>query len=323
MASIRKRNGKWQVRINREDFSVTKTFLNKKDGEAWARLTEVDIERNEFTPKAKKATETLGELFDQYNKEVAPLHRSPTTGFMIASLKSKLGSIKMHEFNARVLAAWRDNRLKEVRAASVIRELNTLSAMLNHARKEWCLEITNPVADIKRPAVGSSRTRRLMDDEESKLIAALPAVYGNILRFALATAMRRGEVLSLLWSNVNLVAQVAVLPMTKNGEARCVPLSKDAVAILKVQKTTGVQSITGKVFDVKPISLDKAWRKACAKAGIKGLRFHDLRHEAISRLFEGGFNMMEVSAISGHKTLQMLKRYTHLKAEDLAKKLDC
>lgn len=81
MASIRKRNGKWQVRINREDISVTKTFLNKKDGEAWARLTEVDIERNEFTPKTKKATETLGDIFDQYNKEVAPLQRSPTTGF--------------------------------------------------------------------------------------------------------------------------------------------------------------------------------------------------------------------------------------------------
>ena len=321
MASIRKRNGKWQVRINRDDFSVTKTFLNKKDGEAWARLTEVDIERNEFTPKAKKATETLGDLFDQYNKEVAPLHRSPTTGFMISSLKSKLGSIKMDEFNARVLAGWRDDRLKEVKAASVIRELNTLSAMLNHARKEWCIPISNPVRDIKRPAVAASRTRRLVGDEESKLIAALSTVYGNILRLALATAMRRGEVLSLLWSNVNLDARVAILPMTKNGDERHVPLSNEAIAALKQQKASTVQSITGKVFEVNPVSLDKAWRRACLKAGINGLRFHDLRHEAISRLFEKGLNVMEVGSISGHKTLQMLKRYTHLKAEELALKL--
>lgn len=321
MASIRKRSGKWQVRINRDDISVTRTFLNKKDGEIWARLTEADIERDEFIPKPKKAKETLGEIFDQYNKEVAPLHRSPTTGYMIASLKSKLGGIRMDEFNARVLAGWRDDRLKEVKPASVVRELNTLSAILNHARREWCYPIANAVSDIKRPTVGVSRTRRLLEGEELKLMNALPKPYGNILRFALATAMRRGEVLSLLWSNINLEARVAVLPMTKNGDERRVPLSNEAIAVLKQQKATTVQPITGKVFDLSPISLDKAWRKACKKAGIGELRFHDLRHEAISRLFESGFNMMEVSAISGHKTLQMLKRYTHLKAEDLAKKL--
>ena len=321
MASIRKRNGKWQVRINREDISVTKTFLNKKDGETWARLTEVAIERDEFTPKTKKSTETLGDLFDQYNKEVAPLHRSKTTSFMLASLKSKLGDVRIDVFNARNLAVWRDERLKEVKAASVLRELNTLSAMLKHARKEWCIKISNPVTDIKRPSAGASRTRRLIDDEESKLIDALPALYGNILRFTLATAMRRGEVLSLLWSNVDLEAGVAVLPLTKNGEMRRVPLSKDAIVTLKQQRISPIQSIAGRVFDVTQIALDKAWRRACKKAGISGLRFHDLRHEAISRFFEIGLNPMEVSSISGHKTLQMLKRYTHLKAEDLVKKL--
>lgn len=321
MASIRKRNGKWQVRINREDISVTKTFLNKRDGETWARLTEIAIERNEFTARNKKAAMTLGDIFDQYNKKVAPLHRSKTTAFMLASLKVKLGDVQIDDFNARELADWRDKRLKEVKAASVVRELNTLSAVLNHARKEWCIQITNPVADIKRPAIGASRTRRLVDDEEAKLVTGLSPVFGHIVRFALATAMRRGEVLSLLWSNVNLDGRVAVLPMTKNGEMRRVPLSKDAIAVLKEQRAVTVQSISGKVFDVTDIALDKAWRRVCRKAGIRGLRFHDLRHEAISRLFEMGLNPMEVSSISGHKTLQMLKRYTHLKAEDLAKKL--
>jgi len=321
MASIRKRNSKWQVRINRDDISVTKTFLNKKDGETWARLTEVAIERNEFTLKTKKTTETLGELFDQYNKEVAPLHRSKTTSFMLASLKSRLGDARVDSFNARDLADWRDKRLQEVKAASVVRELNTLSAMLNHAKKEWCMPISNPVADIKRPTVDASRTRRLTDGEELKLIEALPPVYRNIVRLALSTAMRRGEVLSLLWSNVNLEARVAVLPVTKNGEMRRVPLSSDAIATLKEQRAVNVQAISGKVFDVTAIALDKSWRRACRNAGVIGLRFHDLRHEAISRLFEIGLNPMEVSSISGHKTLQMLKRYTHLKAEDLAKKL--
>ena len=321
MASIRKRNGKWQIRINREDISVTKTFLNKKDGETWARLTEVAIERNEFTLKTKKATETLGELFDQYNKEVAPLHRSKTTGFILTSLKKKLGDVRISTFNARELADWRDTRLTEVKAATVVRELNTLSAMLNHAKKEWCMPISNTVTDIKRPTVDASRTRRLTDGEELKLIEALPPVYRSIVRLALATAMRRGEILSLLWSNVNLEGRVAVLPVTKNGEMRRVPLSSDAITTLKEQRAVNVQAISGKVFDVTAIALDKSWRRACRNAGVIGLRFHDLRHEAISRLFEIGLNPMEVSSISGHKTLQMLKRYTHLKAEDLAKKL--
>jgi integrase len=236
MASIRKRNGKWQVRINRDDISVTKTFLNKKDGETWARLTEVAIERNEFTLKTKKTPETLGQLFDQYNDEVAPLHRSKTTSFMLASLKSRLGDVRVDSFNARDLADWRDKRLQEVKAASVVRELNTLSALLNNSRKEWCIQIANPVADIKRPTVAASRTRRLIDDEESRIVKELPPMFSNIVRFALATSMRRGEVLTLLWANVNLDMQVAVLPMTKNGETRRVPLSKDAVAILKEQR---------------------------------------------------------------------------------------
>ena len=180
MASIRKRNGKWQVRINRDDISVTKTFANKKDGETWARLTEVAIEQNEFTLDTKSTTETLGELFDQYNKEVAPLHRSKTTSFMLASLKSRLGDVRVDSFNARDLADWRHKRLQEVKAASVVRELITLSAVLNHARKEWCFEIGNPVADIKRPTVGASRTRRLLDNEELKLIDALTPVHAGI-----------------------------------------------------------------------------------------------------------------------------------------------
>jgi integrase len=240
---------------------------------------------------------------------------------MVASLKSRLGDVLVDSFSARDLADWRDKRLQEVKAASVVRELNTLSAMLNHAKKEWCMPISNPVADIKRPTVDASRTRRLTDGEELKLIEALPPVYRNIVRLALSTAMRRGEVLSLLWSNVNLEARVAVLPVTKNGEMRRVPLSSDAIATLKEQRAVNVQAISGKVFDVTAIALDKSWRRACRNAGVIGLRFHDLRHEAISRLFEIGLNPMEVSTISGHKTLQMLKRYTHLKAEDLAKKL--
>lgn len=138
---------------------------------------------------------------------------------------------------------------------------------------------------------------------------------------AVETAMRLGELLNLTWGHLDLTARVATLPETKNGESRRVPLSTRAVEVLR--------GIPRHLSDARVFwrwsradSFENAWRRAVGKAGIADLRFHDLRHEATSRLFERGFNMMEVAAITGHKTLQMLKRYTHhLRAETLVARL--
>lgn len=331
MASIRSRNGKWQARIKRDGVTVEKSFLNRRDAEKWARLTEVDIERGTFEPKApppvkpQGCQETMSDLLQRYAEEVAGQHRSTTTLVNLETLKRTLGETLLADLNAQGIARWRDERIKTVQGASVMRELNTLSAVLNHARKEWCYAIVNPVADIKRPSSGRRRERRLKHGEEICLLGELTPQYARIAQFALETAMRRGEILSLIWRNVDTVGRVALLPMTKNGEARRVPLSGKALDVLSAQREmqTGekVRVIDGRVFPVHHIALDKAWRAACARGGIGGLHFHDLRHEAISRLFERGLNVMEVAAISGHKTLAMLHRYTHLRAEDLARKL--
>jgi integrase len=330
MASIRQRNDKWQARVKREGVIVEKTFLSRRDAEKWARLTEVDIERGTFDPKprqpaqaAPRPPETLADLLQRYAIEVAAQHRSFTTLVNLNTLKRTLGGIVLADLNSQAVARWRDERLKAVQGASVARELNTLSAVLNHARKEWCYPITNPVGDIKRPAQGGRRDRRITPDEEARLLVELAPHYARVGRFALETAMRRGEILSLVWRNADTGGRVALLPMTKNGEARRVPLSLAALAVLREQREAqgDVLDIGGRVFPIHPLSLDRAWRKACARAGLEGLHFHDLRHEAVSRLFERGLNVMEVAAISGHKTLAMLHRYTHLRAEDLAKKL--
>ncbi len=129
--------------------------------------------------------------------------------------------------------------------------------------------------------------------------------------------MRQGELLSLEWKDINLVRRVAYLPETKNSEARSVPLSSKAVNVFSKLP----RRIDGKVFGVSGAHASKTFRETCEKLNIEDLRWHDLRHEACSRLFEKGLNPMEVASISGHKTLQMLKRYTHLRAEDLAAKL--
>lgn len=325
MASIRKHRDKWQARIKRGAIVTEKSFLNKRDAERWARQIEAEIERGDYHPpkpnRPGKVEATLHDLLDRYDLEVAPKHRSEASHFNIRVLKRTMEDIGLPKFNAQAVAHWRDERLKSVKPPTVARQLNTLSAILNHARKEWCYAIINPIPDIKRPAQSQPRTRRLKNDEEAQMLAALEPHYARVVRFALATAMRRGEVLSLTWRNIDTTARVAVLPMTKNGEARRVPLSSAAIRVLEEERQAPVQSIRGIVFDIHPVAMDKAWRRACKTTGIVDLHFHDLRHEAVSRLFERGMNVMEVAAVSGHKTLAMLQRYTHLKAEDLALKL--
>ena len=159
-----------------------------------------------------------------------------------------------------------------------------------------------------------------MDDEEARLLSACQSVnpeLAAIAHFAIETAMRQGEIIGMTWGMVDLRRRVVHLPDTKNGLARDVPLSSAAEQVLSALP----RRMDGKVWTYTQDGMRASWRRALTHAAITGLTFHDLRHEATSRLFEKGFNPMEVSAITGHKTLQMLKRYTHLRAEDLAKRM--
>ena len=202
------------------------------------------------------------------------------------------------------------------------KDLSLLSRVLNHAQKEWELYLPrgNPCSSIKMPPNGRARDRRLEGEEEQRLLKHA-RIYGgeieSIIIFALETAARRGEIADLLWSNVDLKKSVAQFVDTKNGENRTIPLSKRCVALLESMP----RNIKGNVFRLQPDSMTQAFDSVCTLAGIQGLRLHDLRHEATSRLFEKGLSIMEVSSITGHKDLGMLKRYTHLKPEDLVAKL--
>jgi Site-specific recombinase XerD len=232
---------------------------------------------------------------------------------------------------ARFMAAIRGSDVAEA-----IREMesegkspNTIRlhlALLSHlfavAKIEWDMEaLDNPVQAVRKPKLPQGRDRRLVDDEESRLLAACQSVNPElalIVQFAIETAMRQGEILGMTWDRVDLKRQIVRLPDTKNSEGRDVPLSLRAEQIL----TALPRRLHGKVWTYTQDGMRASWRRALAHAHITGLRFHDLRHEATSRLFENnGFNPMEASAITGHKTLQMLKRYTHLRAEDLAKRM--
>lgn len=227
------------------------------------------------------------------------------------------------------IARYRDERLQNVTAGSLRRELTILSQIFEISRKEWGVFVHNPVRDIKLPAENSARNRRLQDGSngtgsgETRLFAACRKCRNPyllpIVKLALETAMRQSELVRMHWRHVDLKRRTVFLPVTKNGDSRTVPLSNNAVAVVL---TTLPRSIKGDMFPgATTEAIKKAFIRATRRAGIEDLHFHDLRHEATTRLFEQGLNIMEVSSITGHKDLQMLRRYTHLRAEDLAKKL--
>ena len=219
------------------------------------------------------------------------------------------------------MASYRDERMKAGYASNTIRlELAIISHLFEIARKEWGMEgLSNPVKSIRMPSPPSGRDRRLQTGELEKLLESSSEEMNQVIRFALETAMRRGEIAGMTWDMVDLKKRTVTLPDTKNGQKRIVPLSTEAVTILKERLNT--RRIDGKVWDIGLDAISQNFANACQKAGISGLHFHDLRHEATSRLFEKGFDTMEVKTITGHKTLQMLARYTHLRAEDLVERL--
>src|SRR5450759_2758839 len=200
-----------------------------------------------------------------------------------------------------------------------------VSHAIEIATREWGLWLPrNPVKLVRRPQVPRGRTRRLKVGEEARLLAACDSgrtpMMKPLIILAIETAMRRGEMLDLRWQHVDLVRCVAHLPLTKNGDSRDIPLSRRAVAILKELKADKGRDAE-RVFPVTGNSIRLAFEHLRVRAGMDDFRFHDLRHEGISRLFELGLNIAEVSAISGHRELKMLMRYTHLRAVDLVSRL--
>ncbi|MET0073992.1 MAG: site-specific integrase [Candidatus Thiodiazotropha lotti] len=235
------------------------------------------------------------------------------------------------------MARYRDDQLALGKSNNTVRlELSLLSHLFTVAIQEWRMGLVyNPVAAVRKPAAGPGRNRRLLPDEERALLTACDAasnpMLGWMVRLAICTGMRAGEIQSLRRKQVDLARRVLRLNKTKNGNVRTVPLVLQAVDVLREALAHPVRPMdTDLVFwgepgrdgCRRPYEYSPAWRRALKRACIADLRFHDLRHEAVSRLVEAGLGDQEVAAISGHKSMQMLKRYTHLRAEDLVERLD-
>jgi len=335
----------FQVKLMVDGHRIVGTFDSLEEARAFR-----DAKRAALTldPDAKRLLETrakrsdvkaatLATILHRYKKEISSKKKSSDSeAHKIARIqRSSLGKKSLYRITPEDVAAFLNGLRREQQGPMNGAPLSEstkrkLVALLSHvftiARKRWRMDVKNPVLEIELPRAGRSRNRRLEDGEEARLLAELAkarkaAVVLPMVRLAIETAMRQGELLALTWSDVRIMGDhgTAMLRDTKNGEVRIVPLTATACAILGCMPRP---LKGGPVFPIKTSELRSAWEKACERARIDGLRFHDLRHEATSRLFELGLDRIEAASITGHKTLQMLKDYTHLRAEGLARKLN-
>lgn len=326
MASFRQHGNGWQGRIRRRGYpDITKTFETKADAEKWARALETEIDKGQFVNVCEAQRTTLGDVIARYLAEVTPSMKgaSEDTIRLKAIMRRPIARWSMANLSAARIAGYRDERLMAVSAGTVIRELAYLSAIINHARREWGINVPNPVQMVRKPQSPQARVRVLTDEEVSKLLQALEPIGRRshwtkpVVQLALATAMRRGELLALRWEHIDLIGRTAFLPDTKNGDSRTVPLSTAAVQVLAELP----RHITGVVFPVEFFTLDAAFKRGVRRAGLEGIRFHDLRRTAITRMAEKLPNVIELAAVSGHKSLMVLKRYYRPTASELAQKL--
>jgi integrase len=335
MATIRQlKSGKWNVQIRKSGQKDTsETFILKSDAERWARQTEVEIERGVFQDFKKAEKLTLGDACIKFELEEISKFKS------WKSDRSRLDNIRQHQIseitltnlNTDALTRFVEDRLDYgMSDTSVNHELTLIARIFNTCKKKWGIMIPNGMPYVDRPKKTKGRTRRFSDEEFDAIINETQSkLLGPIMILAVETAMRREEIVKIENKNINLTKKTILILETKNGEDRQVPLSPRAIEIVKmVQSEYGKE---GRLFDMTPDAVTQAFKRARARAKSKyngdnkdflnDITLHDLRHEATSRIAKKMDDVIELSNITGHKTLEMLKRYYHTDASELAEKL--
>ncbi len=333
MATIRERRTKdgdlrYQVVVRLKGHPIQRaTFRRKTDAKKWAQDTESAVRqgRHFATVKAKKYT--FDALIEKYLAEVLPeLADQRNRKRQLDWWRSQLGPFVLADITAEVISDFKAQLRKEkVRSgdkrspATVNRFLAALSHVFTIAQKEWHWVEQNPVFSVAKLDEPAGRVRFLDDHERKDLLKACrdseDALLYPVVILALSTGARKGEILSLRWPDVDLQRQVAVLRNTKNGETRALPLAGEALkelkSLSKVRRIDVDYVFPGK-SPKRPATIDRAWRKSVDTAGVSDFRFHDLRHSCASYLAMNGASLAEIAAVLGHKTLAMVKRYSHL-----------
>ena len=321
MANFRKRNNKWQARIQLSSGPTqARTFLRLTDAKGWAQQVETSYQQGLIDTRPDPIT--LYEAFQRYLKDVNPRKKRPhIERYRIkAWMQHNLSRRVLEHIRTYHLATWRDDKIKQGFQANTIRlHLAVLSHLYTVAQSEWGYEnLQNPVLHLTRPKLPKVRETRISDYDIDLLIQNTKSIYlPSLIKLALFTGMRRSELIKLKWSEINWDKQWIHLKDTKNGEGRFVPLTNNIKNVLKDINRTSDQ-----LFSISEHAVTVAFRRAIKKSNLNNLSFHTLRHEAITRFFEMGLTIPEVASISGHKSWSMLRRYTHLQSQTLINKLN-
>lgn len=320
LASIRRHRAKWQAQIRLKGVKpIARSFYKKSDAVAWSRITEARVSLGTYVDPREADRTLVSDVIERYLKQL-----NKRKG-VDASLKSRaerlrrsLGAFSLSNLSVLHLSEFRDQRLEVANPATVIHELSLLRRILRLAASEWAIPFPQGIPTIRLPKMPRGRVRRLNVGEEDKLLSLCVAdpVLQNFILLAIETAMRRSELIAMKWSDIDWQNNTLSIPKTKTGVPRVIPLSRKALTALK-----SIFRTSDHVFSISATAVSQRFAKACRKAGISDLRLHDLRHEAISRLFELGLNQMEVATIRGHRTVAMLSRYTHLNVSHLSSRM--
>lgn len=325
MATYRKRGNNWRVEVRMKGHYLSASYATKAAAREWAIQTEADITLGKLEIKPSSSLK-VGDAFRRYGEEVSPTKPGGRweTVRLRAYARNPLANVYLDDLNTTHMVTYRDTRLKQVSPSTVNRDLNLMSAVFTKARKEWKWIETNPIGDLDRPPRSKPRDRRITDDEIERILLSLEydgygaittrgQLVGVLFLLGIETAMRLGEMCSLLSADIHLDKRYAELKNTKNGDRRQVPLSSKAIELCKqlIQSELRVTSANASVI----------FRDAVKCAEIDNLHFHDTRHEAITRLSQK-LDVLALARMVGHRDIQNLMIYYNETATALAERLD-
>lgn len=314
-----KRGESWRIQVRYKELRDSATRDTAQECEQWAahRLLELKAQYAHHTPTNKKPQYSFKTLFEKYYHEVGRHMRGKS--FIYQQLKAfekyfgALAHESIYNITPQKLTAWRNARLREVAPGTVHRQMCLYSSVFSYAKRELFLINENPFSHVAKPTKPKSRDRLVAPHEVEIILNDLGYVRGTrpetprqyaawLFLMALATGMRRGEVHGLRWENV--YADYVHLPITKNGESRDVPLSLKARELIDVLPPKQ----SGKVIPQSLNSFRLIWQRMLHRVGLAGdLRFHDTRHDAVTRFVNDlGLEAAVVAKITGHKDLKTL-----------------
>jgi integrase len=335
-------SGNWRGQVRRKGRYAAETFRRKKDAESWALEIERRFDRGEeLVAKRPAVARTFGDLIDIHVNDMIEVGKAPrrSKAYSLDMLRTRLGRVGLRQITREKLIEFGRKRAKEgAGPVTLAADLSYVGTIVTHAAAIHGIDVTKEPVDLARIAlrrlglIGRSNERERRPTRH-ELDAIMGYVEGNsrqlipvgrIVRFAVATAMRQEEICRIEWRDVDPRTRTVIVrdrkdPRYKSGNDQKVPLLEvtgfDAWTLIEDQRTD--TRGTGRIFPYNARSVGAAFRRACRALDIADLHFHDLRHEATSRLFEAGLKIEQVALVTGHRDWKMLQRYTNLRPENL------